>query len=92
MSKKKRKPTSIYEIYEPSELERAGFTDEDTKIRIQDVPERMQTRTVPVVAGTDEELDEEAEWIYENIFKKRPPPTEKVSKPQEAEGSGMTMF
>lgn len=69
--RKKRKPKSIYEIYEPSELERAGFTDEDNRIRATDIPERMQLRTVPVTSAGDEELDEEAEWIFEVAFNKK---------------------
>jgi transcription elongation factor SPT6 len=51
-------------------LARAGFTDEDNRIRTTDIPERMQLRTVPVVAAGEDELDEEAEWIYDCAFKK----------------------
>lgn len=66
--RRRRKAKSIYEIYEPHELERAGFTDEDNKIRSQDIPERMQLRGVPITPANDEELDEEAEWIYKAAF------------------------
>lgn len=58
----------MYEIYEPHELERAGLTAEDNKIRNQDIPERMQLRSVPVTSADDEELDEEAEWIHKVAF------------------------
>jgi len=70
-ARKKRKAKSIYEIYEPHELERAGFTDEDNRIRASDIPERMQLRVVPVVPAGDEELDEEAEWIFKLAFNKK---------------------
>jgi len=90
-STKRRKPKSIYEIYEPIELERAGFTDEDNRIRSQDIPERMQLRTVPVVPGTAEELDEEAEWIYGAVFKNRPvlPQQPVTLNPAEPKGPGV---
>jgi len=72
-------------------LERAGFTDEDSRIRSQDIPERMQLRTVPVVPGTEEELDEEAEWIYDTVFKNRPArPQEPVAlNPTDPEAPGV---
>ncbi|XP_015115657.1 transcription elongation factor SPT6 isoform X1 [Diachasma alloeum] len=68
----KKKPTkkSIFEIYEPSELKRGHFTDMDNEIRITDIPERMQLRSMPVTSvpeGSDE-LDQEAEWIYKQAF------------------------
>ncbi|XP_046421769.1 transcription elongation factor SPT6 [Neodiprion fabricii] len=68
--KKKTTRKSIFEIYEPSELKRGHFTDMDNEIRNTDIPERMQLRSVPVVAvpeGSDE-LDLEAEWIYKQAF------------------------
>ena len=69
--KKKRKTKTIFELYEPSELERRHFTDADNEIRNTDVPERMQLRSVPVTAPEDpDELDREAEWIF-NKFTKR---------------------
>ncbi|XP_071442779.1 transcription elongation factor SPT6 isoform X2 [Hetaerina americana] len=67
---KKATKTSIFEIYEPSELKRGHFTDLDHAIRVTDIPERMQLREVPVTSvpeGSDE-LDEEAEWIYKQAF------------------------
>ncbi|XP_012270306.1 transcription elongation factor SPT6 [Orussus abietinus] len=68
--KKKTTRKSIFEIYEPSELKRGHFTDLDNEIRNTDIPERMQLRSVPVTAvpeGSDE-LDLEAEWIYNQAF------------------------
>lgn len=61
----------IYEVYEPHELEQAGFTDESFKIKNQDIPERMQQRSVPVSRADDEELDEESEWIFKLAFSER---------------------
>ncbi|XP_051159276.1 transcription elongation factor SPT6-like isoform X2 [Leptopilina boulardi] len=68
--KKKTTRKSIFEIYEPSELRRGHFTDQDNEVRMNDIPERMQIRSVPVVPvpeGSDE-LDHEAKWIYEQAF------------------------
>ena len=42
--KKRSKNRSIYDVYEPSELERSHLTDNDKIIRITDVPERYQVR------------------------------------------------
>uniref|UniRef100_A0A4W4EHK9 Transcription elongation factor spt6 n=1 Tax=Electrophorus electricus TaxID=8005 RepID=A0A4W4EHK9_ELEEL len=59
---------SIFEIYEPSELESSHMTDQDNEIRSTDMPERFQLRSIPVKPAEDEELEEEAEWIYRNAF------------------------
>ncbi|KAK4008393.1 hypothetical protein OUZ56_013534 [Daphnia magna] len=70
--KKKSQRKTIYDVYEPSELERGHFTDFDEKIRKTDMPERMQLRNVPI-SSVDEgsaELDLEAEWIYKHAFSK----------------------
>eukprot|EP00117_Sycon_ciliatum_P042302 scpid17102/ scgid30794/ Transcription elongation factor SPT6; Protein pandora len=69
---------SIYDVYEPSELERSHLTDKDAVIRLTDVPERFQLRTglpvQPLSGGGDDggeddgavdrELNEEAAWIF----------------------------
>jgi len=78
MQKRKKKSKSIYEIYEPIELERAGFTDHDNKIRNTDIPERMQLRNVPVTPASAEVIEEEAEWIFKIAFSKL------IKKPAEA--------
>ncbi|XP_068145157.1 transcription elongation factor SPT6-like isoform X2 [Drosophila tropicalis] len=74
MSSKKRKSTkkkvSIFDVFEPSELKRRHFTDVDHEIRKVDMPERMQTRQIPVTAGDSQELEDEANWIYRHAFSK----------------------
>ena len=40
--RKSKKKTSIYDVYEPSELERGHFTERDSEIRVTDMPERFQ--------------------------------------------------
>ena len=45
-SKKKKAKKSIYDVYEPSELEKGHFTETDTIIRITDVPERFQVKYI----------------------------------------------
>ena len=42
--RKAKKKTSIYDVYEPSELERGYFTERDNDIRVTDVPERFQVQ------------------------------------------------
>ena len=52
---KKRGVTSrsIYEVYEPSELERSHLTDQDNEIRATDMPERFQVQAIAFVAKTE---------------------------------------
>uniref|UniRef100_UPI00358E2347 transcription elongation factor SPT6 isoform X2 n=1 Tax=Myxine glutinosa TaxID=7769 RepID=UPI00358E2347 len=59
---------SIFEVYEPSELERSHLTDQDNEIRATDMPERFQLRGIPMEKGDEVELDEEAHWIYKQAF------------------------
>ncbi|KAK2828241.1 hypothetical protein Q5P01_019275 [Channa striata] len=59
---------SIFEIYEPSELESSHMTDQDNEIRSTDMPERFQLRAIPVKPAEDDELEEEAEWIFRHGF------------------------
>lgn len=73
--KKKQKKSgrkSIYDVYEPSELEKSHLTDKDNEIRLRDIPERFQLRPVPVKLTTEAELDDEAEWIYKQAFMQVP--------------------
>lgn len=67
-SKKRVVKKSIFELYEPSELERNHLTEKDNEIRNNDLPERFQLRSIPVTDATEEELKEEAEWIWKNAF------------------------
>lgn len=55
-------------MFEPSELERSHFTDQDQEIRMADMPERFQLRGVPVCPTEEGELDDEADWIYKQVF------------------------
>ncbi|KAK7079180.1 Transcription elongation factor SPT6 [Halocaridina rubra] len=74
--RKKAVKKSIYEVFEPSELERGHLTDLDQQIRKSDVPERFQLRQIPVTRTrgegddrtSDKELDQEAKWIYHHAF------------------------
>ncbi|KAK4315769.1 hypothetical protein Pmani_013007 [Petrolisthes manimaculis] len=74
--RRKQVKKSIYEVFEPSELERGHLTDQDHEIRKLDVPERFQLRQIPVTRTrgetddrtTDKELDQEAKWIYHHAF------------------------
>jgi transcription elongation factor SPT6 len=59
---------SIFELYEPSELERSHMTEKDDEIRKVDVPERFQLRSIPVTSAEDDEIEEEAEWIWKQAF------------------------
>ncbi|KAK6192106.1 hypothetical protein SNE40_003644 [Patella caerulea] len=64
----RRTKKSIYDVFEPSELERGHFTDLDNEIKTADMPERFQLRQVPVLTAEEDELEEEAEWIYKQAF------------------------
>ncbi|PVD31669.1 hypothetical protein C0Q70_07087 [Pomacea canaliculata] len=66
--KKRATKKSIFDVFEPSELERGHFTDLDNEIRITDVPERFQLRQIPVKPTEEGELEEESEWIYKQAF------------------------
>ena len=48
IKKKKGKRKTIFEMYEPAELEMRHFTEQDNEIRNMDIPERMQLRNFPV--------------------------------------------
>ncbi|XP_023242655.1 transcription elongation factor SPT6-like [Centruroides sculpturatus] len=65
-----KRPTkkSIFDVFEPSELERGHFTDLDNEIRVTDIPERFQLRGIPVTQAEDDEIEEEADWIYKQAF------------------------
>lgn len=67
-SRKRQTKKSIFEVYEPVELERGHFTDRDNEIRATDVPERFQLRSVPVTAAPEDEIAKEAEWIFKHAF------------------------
>lgn len=69
--KKKKKRTdrkSIFELYEPAELERSHLTSLDNEIRNNDIPERFQLRTTPVTQCSENEIKLEAQWIYKNLY------------------------
>lgn len=83
--RKRTTKKSIYEVYEPSELERGHFTDLDNEIRTVDIPERFQLRQIRVTATEEGELDEEAEWIYKQAFINKP-----ISKQSDAADSQYT--
>ena len=76
---KKKRPDkkTIYDLFEPSELERGHLTDKDNIIKRVDIPERFQLRSIPVTATRpdpedrsvdDEILIDEAKWIYQHAF------------------------
>ncbi|OWF42541.1 Transcription elongation factor SPT6 [Mizuhopecten yessoensis] len=68
VGRKKGKKKGIFDVYEPTELERGFFTDKDQEIRTKDMPERFQLRQIAVRPLEDGELEEEAEWIYKQAF------------------------
>lgn len=76
--KKAAAKKSIFEVFEPIELEQGHFTDRDQEIRTTDEPERFQLRGVPVTQADETELAEEAEWIFRQCFLK---PTISIQKP-----------
>lgn len=71
-AKQRAKRTTIFDVFEPSELERSHFTDRDQEIRAADMPERFQLRGIPVCPTEKGELKEESEWIYKLAFSQPP--------------------
>ncbi|CAL8266258.1 unnamed protein product [Merluccius merluccius] len=67
-TKRRQGRKSIFELYEPSELESSHMTDQDNEIRSTDMPERFQLRSIPIKPAEDDELEEEAEWIFRHGF------------------------
>lgn len=49
-AKKRVSRRSIFEMYEPSELESSHLTDQDNEIRMTDMPERFQVREEGAIA------------------------------------------
>merc|ERR1712223_1320592 len=84
MKKKKGKRKTIFEMYEPAELEMRHFTEQDNEIRNTDIPERMQLRNFPVSApDNDEELEKESDWIYSKFTTKTISTQESTMRDQE---------
>ena len=54
----------LLQVFEPHELERGHFTDLDQEIRLTDMPERFQLRSLPVTPLDEGEVEEEAKWIF----------------------------
>ncbi|EDV22209.1 uncharacterized protein TRIADDRAFT_59208 [Trichoplax adhaerens] len=63
-----KKGRSLFEIYEPTDLEKRYLSKRDEKIRITDMPERHQLRKIAVTKADDTELDNESQWIYSQAF------------------------
>ena len=64
--------TCTLQVFEPSDLARSHYTDQDQEIRTADMPERFQLRQIPVSPTEEGELDEEAQWIYTWAFDTAP--------------------
>ncbi|VEL38241.1 unnamed protein product [Protopolystoma xenopodis] len=71
----------VYELFDPSDLERAFYGQIDERIRKTDIPERFQLRRVPLrhidpgspsYSTNLRELVDEADWIYKSTFKSEP--------------------
>lgn len=67
-SRKRVVKQGLLNVFEPVELERNHLTVQDDMIRKADAPERFQLRGVPVTSAEDDEIDEEAEWVYKQAF------------------------
>ncbi|KAH7639804.1 transcription elongation factor spt6-like protein [Dermatophagoides farinae] len=59
---------SLYEIYEPIEIEHNYLAKSDNKIRTTNIPERFQTRSIPVTKAKANEIRKESQWIYRNLY------------------------
>ncbi|XP_064619005.1 transcription elongation factor SPT6-like [Lineus longissimus] len=90
--RKRPQKKSIFDVFEPSELERGHFTDIDNKIRVADIPERFQLRQVPVQATDEGELEEEAEWIYKQAFQTPPLSVQDMEQFETREGGSFEKY
>lgn len=61
-----RQEHTLIGVIEPDELDK--HDTEERKIIFNDVPERFQTRKIPVTSADDEELKAEALWIQQTAF------------------------
>ena len=58
--------------FDPTDLEKAHYLPEDEKIKALDIPERFQLRKTPVEPfKNDEEANEEANWIWSQVFQNK---------------------
>lgn len=71
-ARSKQAGASMYEVFDPSELERGFHTERDQDIRLMDQPERFQLRAIPVRQCEHAETEEETEWIFRQGFLKMP--------------------
>ena len=60
---------SITDLFEPEELKKQYFTPEDEEIRKTDIPEREQLKFGKRSYPAENEIKEEAEWIFNSAFK-----------------------
>ncbi|PAV58988.1 hypothetical protein WR25_12833 [Diploscapter pachys] len=67
--KTRGKKSTLYDTLDPTELEKGFMSATDKRIMIEDLPERFQTRRIPVIEATDEEIAQEAAWILKYAFK-----------------------
>lgn len=68
-------PLELKDVFEPSELAEKMLTEEDTQIKNEDVPERFQLARKPyshLPPFDDDILNEEGEWIAEQMLRWRP--------------------
>ena len=61
-----RHENTLAGVLEPDELDRHDI--EGQKIVSNDIPERFQTRKIPVSPANDDELRMESLWIQQNAF------------------------
>uniref|UniRef100_A0A671S5H2 Transcription elongation factor SPT6-like n=1 Tax=Sinocyclocheilus anshuiensis TaxID=1608454 RepID=A0A671S5H2_9TELE len=71
---------SIFEIYEPSELESSHMTDQDNEIRSTDMPERFQLRAIPVKPAIFESTDYLDRGTTTNFSRKGPSTIAKIKE------------
>ena len=64
-----KQKVKLTDLFEPEELARQYITPEDDEIRKTDLPEREQIRFPKRNSPVDGDIKEEAEWIFNNVFK-----------------------
>uniref|UniRef100_A0A061RB87 Transcription elongation factor SPT6 n=1 Tax=Tetraselmis sp. GSL018 TaxID=582737 RepID=A0A061RB87_9CHLO len=66
--KEQRRLRMVRERIEPDLLAKYGLTDEDELIRKIDIPERFATQGDMMEAIHEGNVEEAAEWVYQNLF------------------------
>lgn len=70
--KKRSTKKTLLDNLEPSELDRGYLSEVDKKIQLEDKPERFQLRGILVTEADSNELLNESQWIFNQLYRTQP--------------------